>query len=479
MSKIFLINGRTMKRLIVAAVLFVTAACWLAGASAQEQVKQKVIFDFANPDDAKAWTNLVVSAVKGKEPAKEPAVKIEVAKGLKLTFAGGNFPTVTTTRVSDDWLKYQLFTAQVTASRPCLVGFTITQEKSQRGGGWDATISRWTKTAFLEPGVNKIEAPLPQPNNYALHPKWGKITGLDIFMYNPKDGESITINEIRLSPDKLPPPQVRTFTVAGADWKLSGKSSADAVIELGKKLKAGWKAPEPKSLAQIESEFKARHAELKKKHPNAILAILRDGEKGYDPKQPDKVYAGWKDAYFNSHGPDGEFVTRSENRGKSATHEIFMRHRSPLMRVDLASIPPGADILAAQLIIIRNNDKVLGEHNPQAKPTMWVVEPCNRAWEEYEVNAFEYARDKFWKAVGGMHWDADADFEPTFLAHGPGIGKVNVWDFTEAVRYWTSGKHANHGFMLHGDSHDYMIGSSREAKEVRDRPAVLVIYNAK
>ena len=29
-----------------------------------------------------------------------------------------------------------------------------------------------------------------------------------------------------------------------------------------------------------------------------------------------------------------------------------MRHRSPLMRVDLASIPKGAKILAAQLVIV-------------------------------------------------------------------------------------------------------------------------------
>ena len=51
---------------------------------------------------------------------------------------------------------------------------------------------------------------------------------------------------------------------------------------------------------------------------------------------------------------------------------------------------------------------------------MWVVEPCNRAWEEYEVNAFQYARDKFWKEIGGSIRDDDPDFLPTFLAFGPG-----------------------------------------------------------
>jgi hypothetical protein len=33
--------------------------------------------------------------------------------------------------------------------------------------------------------------------------------------------------------------------------------------------------------------------------------------------------------------------------------------------------------------------------------------------------------------------------------------------------------------MLHGDSHDYMIGFSREAKDTRHRPAVLVVYEPK
>jgi hypothetical protein len=68
-----------------------------------------------------------------------------------------------------------------------------------------------------------------------------------------------------------------------------------------------------------------------------------------------------------------------------------MRHRSPLMRVDLSSIPTGATILAAHLVVI-GAEKYLDDRNPEKKPTIWVAEPCNRPWAEYEVNAFEYAR---------------------------------------------------------------------------------------
>ncbi len=54
---------------------------------------------------------------------------------------------------------------------------------------------------------------------------------------------------------------------------------------------------------------------------------------------------------------------------------------------------------------------------------------------------------------------------------------MSTWDFREAVRFWTDGKHENHGFMLHGDSFHYMGRAfMREAKEVRNRPALLVAY---
>jgi hypothetical protein len=148
-----------------------------------------------------------------------------------------------------------------------------------------------------------------------------------------------------------------------------------------------------------------------------------------------------------------------------------------LMRVDGASIPVGSNILAARLLIVRAADPAK-EHSP-LKPNMWVAEACNRPWEEHEVNAYEYARGKLWQAVGGMHWGDDPDFLPLYLAHGPSHRGCCTWDFTDAVRFWTDGKHANHGFMLHGDSKDWFRAWFREAPKVQDRPAVLVIYEPK
>ena len=437
--------------------------------------KKTLLFDFERPADLKAWSNLELPDVKQKEPAAKMELSSENATrgkhSLKIIFAGGRWPTITTTEVPEDWMPYWTFQADVTASRHCLVGFTVMQQKSQRGGGWDPTVGRWTKTAFLKPGKNTITGTIHDSNNYSINTKQGKVVRFEIFMYTPHEGESIYVDNIRLSTFKeVPPMETTKFPVLGTDMVVSG------VRELGKKHKGRWTKPEMKTLEQVEGEVRTLHDELKKKHPTAVLAVLRDGEKGFDPDYPDKVYAGWKDAYWSSHGPDGMTLERTDNIGKQASHEIFMRHRSPLMRVDLSSIPKGSHILAARLFVIRAHDKFVKEHTPE-QPNMWVVEPCNRPWEEYEVNAYEYAKDKFWKATGGMYYGDDPDFLPVYLAHGPSQGKVNTWDFTHAVRFWTDGKHANYGFMLHGDAGDWFPRAhSREATAVKDRPAIWVIY---
>ncbi len=255
-------------------------------------------------------------------------------------------------------------------------------------------------------------------------------------------------------------------------FKVAGTSMEVANIrELSKQLKDKWAKPEPRTVDQIEGEFKAEYARIRNEHPRAVLVSLRDGEKGY---------AGWSDAHINSHGPDTNTEGRAKNTGKSETEEAFMRHRSLILRADLSSIPKGADILAARFILVAADAQFEKERDPRTNPNLWVVEPCARPWVEGEVNAYEYAKDKFWRAVGGMYYGEDPDFWPVYLAHGPGGAPVSSWDFTEAVRFWTDGAHENHGFFLHGDSAHYMGKAyCREAKEVRNRPAILVVYEPK
>ncbi|HJZ59823.1 MAG TPA: DNRLRE domain-containing protein [Gemmataceae bacterium] len=458
----------------IAACVFTFLSVGLAGAAGPE----KMLFDFEDPVEIAAWSNLALPN------AKEPAVKAEQSTdhatsgrhSLKVTFAGGNWPTLATANIPDDWMPWETFRADVTVSRTCVVGFTVMQEGSIRGGDWDGAVSRWCTTAILPPGKHTVSAPL-HPNGWsAIRPKLengkalGKCVSLEFFVYHPHDGESVFIDNIRLSAAKEPQPTAKTeFRVLGTDLTVSG------VQDLGKKLADKWKQPEPLTVEQAEAAFRSRFADLKKTHPKAVLAVFRDGEAGFDPSNPARVYSGWKDAYWSSHGPDAMTLERATNYGKSATQEVFMRHRSPLFRVDLASIPKGSDILAAKFLLVRAGQYGKDQHPNQ--PNMWVAEACNRPWDEYDVNAYQFAKDKFWRSYGGMHWAGDdPDFLPIYLAHGPGREGCNVWDFTEAVRFWTAGKHENHGFMLHGDSKDWFKAWFHEAEHVKNRPALLVVY---
>jgi hypothetical protein len=425
----------------------------------------RVLFDFESDDEISCWGPLELP------DAPEPAARAEAsrehaaagARSLKITFAGGVWPAVRAAAVPPDWAAWNTFRADVTVTRPCLAGFRVMQEKSSRKRGYDEGVTRWEKTAFLKPGRNEVVGAL-QPNGWsAVNPRFGKVISLEIYLYRPRREESIWVDHIRLSPRKPPPaaPPGTRFRVLGTDREVSG------VRELGERLKDRWTKPEARTVGQEEEDFKALHEKLKADHPKAVRVTLRDGGEGY---------SGWKDAYWSSHGPDGLTVDRAENLGRSGAHEVFMRHRSPLMRVDLSGIPEGSRILAARLLLVRAGG--LGkEHDPERRPTMWVAEACNRPWEEFEVNAYEYARDRFWKEIGGAWYGEDPDFLPVYLAHGPGAPGVSAWDFTEAVRFWTEGKHPNHGFMLHGDSKDYMRAWSREAPDVKNRPALLVVYS--
>jgi hypothetical protein len=315
-------------------------------------------------------------------------------------------------------------------------------------------------------------------------------------MFRPEKGQTLLVSHVRLSPDWPAPKalgwyspynhdgysaavarevarngKLTPFKVLGADLEVADLS------ELAKRLKDKWVQPEPQTIDQVEAAFKAEFEKLKQDHPKAVLAIFRDGEKGWDPANPAQTYAGWKYVYLNCHGPSGPNSGREKTPGPSDSAEVFMRHRSVLMRADLASIPPGARILAARLVITRVGAADL---KPPEKANLWVTEPCNRDWDATSANCYFYAPGKQWKGVSGLYYGEDPDFLPIFLSHGPaGSGEVSVWDFTHAIRFWQEGKQTNRGFFLHGDSSHYMRMVTPTAKNVRQRPAVLVIYEPK
>ena len=480
------------------------------GAAAED----RVLVGFERGADISAWTNVDINALRMKDwqaaadlaqkdgkaaPPKpaaapaEPAAKLELSSeggksALKITFNGGHWPLVGTATIQEmDWSPYKSMQVDMTAPRECLVGVRFRQEKTV-----------FDKTAFLKSGKNTIDTGIVDTYQRRLlpNPAGGKLTAFEIFMYDPHPGESLLLEGVRLSTNTAPIPGSDfnvfpkkadggggkpEFTVLGTNLTVTD------VGDLGKRLRDKWVQQESKSLEQIESEFRAQYEEFKKTHPKAVLAVFRDADKGFDPKQPDKVYEGWKDAYINSHGPDGNLDGRAAKNGKAGSSELFMRHRGRLMQVDLSSIPTGSTILAATFILTKGNTvppSVLATNahaDTVTKANMWVAEPCCREWDEYEVNAYQYAKDKFWKAIGGTYYGDDPDFLPLFAAYGAATGNANAFDFTEAVKFWTGGQHRNCGFFWHSDSNHYFWfpAPTREAKEVKSRPAVLAIYEPK
>jgi hypothetical protein len=464
--------------------------CLLLSA-AQANAQDKELFDFSAPAGVRDWVPLKLAELDKDQPAP----RIEADKnGLKITFDGGDWPAIGTTKipVSGNWKAFQTLKAELTVDRPSVAYLRINQGKPEDKDKQP----HWEKTLILPAGRSEVTLNIRHGGSMSvLEPQKGDVTSFVIGMFRPEKGQTLLVGKVRLSSD-WPAPKVLGWyspynhdgysaaaardyerTQALPKFKVLGTDLEVADLpELAKKRKDQWKKPEAKTIEQMEADFRSELAILKQTHPKAVLAILRDGEKGFDPANPEAVYAGWKMVYTNSHGPDGP------NRGRETTHrlsdsvEVFMRHRSVLMRADLASIPKDAKVLAAKLAVTRGS----GGREPPDKPNMWVAEPCNRAWDPAFASCYFYAQGKHWKAVNGLYYGEDPDFWPVFIAHGPaGGGVVSTWDFTEAIKFWLDGRHPNYGFYLHGDSVDYMKMVTPLAKEIKQRPALLVIYEPK
>ena len=329
----------------------------------------------------------------------------------------------------------------------------------------------------------------------------------EISMYAPQEGESIYVDNIRLSDERLSastrytyynirymgqvktsgydtdfPKLDRKIKVLGTDWEF------DDLTQLGDKVKDKWVMPSKRTVDDVESAFAKTFAELKKTHPGAVMTILRQGQTGYDPQHPDRAFTGWKNAFLSGHDPASVYALQlGLGTSRKTAFELNGRHRCPLLQVDLTAIPKGSRILSAQLLLVTERRGDPTKLDPKShwykysplKPTLYVAEPCNRAWDEATCNGLEYARGKFWKEPCGMYWQGDdPDFFPIVLAYGQSGLDVSTVDFTEGVKYWTDGKHENHGFTLSFVWHYYDLFKfwTRKAPNLKHRPAMMVIY---
>jgi len=501
----------------VSFVACVMAAFFVSAFQRPAAAEETVLFDFEDPAELASWSQLKLPD-KNARGADEPPVKIEfTAEGathgkqaLKLTFSGGRYPTVVCTNAPhpEMWSGFKTFRADVTAPRECAVVFRFVYEKTNRRWGWTENYSRTIKIARCEKGLNEVVDWV----RFAGGGQLGKAVALEIYMLRPRRGESISIDNIRLStqrPDHTTPFRERNPHYVGEDLTRTAKYpwypmperltvygenvTARSARELADKKKHLWRMPKERSYKEVLDAWKKLYEEWRARKPKAVMAVFRRGGKGYDPANPGKVLPreGFEDCYILAHDPSNQFERiLGETPGRTSHSEVFVHRRSTLWRIDFSSIPTGSEILAARFFFAKRYWNPVEQQlklKPgdayydftAVRPTFYIATPINRPWVEAEASGFEYARDKFWKETCGMSWDGDdPDLLPLVIAYGQtGINNAEM-DFTRAVDYFTCGKHKNHGFTLacpSGYFHNNNVHTS-EAAKLKDRPAMMVIY---
>ena len=116
---------------------------------------------------------------------------------------------------------------------------------------------------------------IKQPNDYAIASKSGKAASLEIFTYSPHAGESIFVDNIRLTSAKAAVPPKR---IVHRCW--NGLDAVRSIIverghRVGKKLKEKCdQAVIANPVADHEAEMQKQLAELKAKHPLTVLSVF-------------------------------------------------------------------------------------------------------------------------------------------------------------------------------------------------------------
>ena len=159
---------------------------------------------------------------------------------------------------------------------------------------------------------------------------------------------------------------------------------------------------------------------------------------------PTAGYAGCKDTWISN-----EQWETGRNNARSSTLTAGGR-RHILLRFDLAPVPKGDTIHKAVLRLASTAYPRRGRDGKFASAL--VAHPATRQWND-DASWTAHTRGKTrrdpgtqWKTPGG-EYDAQVVSKPDVLTAGP-WGHIREVDVTEIVRAWTSGKLANHGFLL-------------------------------
>lgn len=180
------------------------------------------------------------------------------------------------------------------------------------------------------------------------------------------------------------------------------------------------------------------------------------------------------DAYMNT---DTGYA--DNNYGED--HDMGLRYDGrmrPLIRFDLAVIPPGANIVQATLnlyLLPRTWD--FADQNLEAK-----VYRLNRAWVESEVTARRALAGSDWSILGadGVPSDREANPVTTRILQPSDRNRYVGLDVTSAVQAWVNDPGSNHGLLIKGATVGGQRGgfvfASSENPNTSYRPYLHVIY---
>jgi hypothetical protein len=191
----FLLERSMRHRLLTSAGLVLVA--WTSQAVPPEgrtaDEKDQVLFSFADEATVKDWAPMKLPEVEGAQPAPtveivpEPRAKEDTrlaGKCLKVTFTGGDWPTVGTTRIPipGNWQRFQTLKADLTVDRASVAYFRVYQGKPED----KPRQARWEKTMNLLPGRNRVTL-LIRHGIGSMDPGKGDVSAFIVGMFRPDD----------------------------------------------------------------------------------------------------------------------------------------------------------------------------------------------------------------------------------------------------------------------------------------------------
>lgn len=130
---------------------------------------------------------------------------------------------------------------------------------------------------------------------------------------------------------------------------------------------------------------------------------------------------------------------RDNNDGAGGEIGVYQARDRSLLRFDLNSLPPGAALNSANLVLTVSNPY---GGNPNAESMN--VYRLTQAWTEGGVTWNKYDGAVTWATAGG---DYDGTVRASSTAN-VGTGQVVIWDVSSLAQEWANHTHPNHGLMV-------------------------------